>query len=149
MGTDSLIHSLVLAVCQAQGVNRTDKLPSLMQLGFRGTHTHTGEAQSIAPAVSASWPDEGHIPDLPTLQIYVRWSNSVEVRQARLGGVWDCSLFWLKSSFPLAHRSEEPGDDVLSPHLQVQGCIKMTYQKTLALSFFSSLTWQNGWLPFP
>jgi hypothetical protein len=38
---------------------------------------------------------------------------------------------------PLAHRSEKPGDDVFSPYLQVQGDIKMTYQKTLA--HFSSL----------
>jgi hypothetical protein len=31
---------------------------------------------------------------------------------------------------PLAHRKEEPGDDVLSPHLQVQGGIKPTHQQT-------------------
>jgi hypothetical protein len=34
---------------------------------------------------------------------------------------------------PFAYRWAEPGDDTMSPYLQVQGGIKMTYQETLAL----------------
>jgi hypothetical protein len=34
---------------------------------------------------------------------------------------------------PLAHRREKPGVDVLSPHLQIQASVKMTYQEILAL----------------
>jgi hypothetical protein len=34
---------------------------------------------------------------------------------------------------PLAHRWEEPGDDVMSPHFQVQRGIKMTHQETPVL----------------
>jgi hypothetical protein len=39
----------------------------------------------------------------------------------------------------LGHRSEEPGDEIFSPHLQVQVDIKMTYQKTTALLLFPHL----------
>jgi hypothetical protein len=46
--------------------------------------------------------------------------------------------FMAQGLLPLAHRSEEPGDDVLSPHLQVQDDIKMTYQETPALLLPSS-----------
>jgi hypothetical protein len=46
----------------------------------------------------------------------------------------------------LAHMWEESGDDLISPHLQVQGGIKMRPQPFF---FFPFLTWQNGWIPFP
>jgi hypothetical protein len=56
--------------------------------------------------------------------------------------------FLAQGLISLTHRWQEPGEDILSPHLQVQGGIKMTYQETRNF-FFPSLTWQNGWLPFP
>jgi hypothetical protein len=72
------------------------------------------------------------LPQQPQKRSFGILSLRGSLRQVWLSIVWDCSPSWL-------NRWEEPGDDILSPLLQV------TYQVTLA--FFPSLTWQSRWLP--
>jgi hypothetical protein len=49
--------------------------------------------------------------------------------------VWNYSLSSLTDLFTLAYRSEEPGNDVFSPHLQVQGGMKNDLTKDPSLFF--------------
>jgi hypothetical protein len=101
---------------------------------------------STTPCHLKATTEDGHPFQQPQRRIFGILSLRGSLRQARLGIVWDCSPSRLKDSSP-SPQVRESSDDLLFSHLQVQGGIKITYQKTQPF-FFPFLTWKNSWLPF-